>query len=143
LPALRKWLLNDMQDDDGDSVSVAWPRSFWSWFKDNKHPQELLNKMFEGLLPVEDTTEASNHAVKPFANAKEAAAKLRASPHIQLVSFPEGTLAAALERWLVEGKELQWSPDDQILIFTIAYTGLLRANLQAANSRRKSLLEPS
>src|SRR5262249_52654160 len=40
LPALRKWLLVDMQDDNGDSVNVAWPRSFWSWFKDNKHPRE-------------------------------------------------------------------------------------------------------
>jgi hypothetical protein len=102
-PALRKWLLNDMRDDDGDSVNVAWPRSFWSWFKDNRHPQERFSELAECLKPKEVSTESPRHLAKRLAKAKEAAAKLQASHHIRPVSFPEGTLVAALKRRLRGG----------------------------------------
>jgi len=79
--------------------------------------------------------------IERIAQAKEAPPKLKASRHIQPESFTEGTLAAALERWLIEGEELFWSPDDQIATFALLYNLSLEVSLYEANNRRESLLK--
>jgi hypothetical protein len=143
LPSMRKWLLIDMHDTDGDIIQTSLPKWFEEWFDGKSHLQEKLREMLNSL------SESGKRAKQEVEDLKErlkaasehAAALLASSVERQPVSCPEGTLAAALERGLVEGKKIHWGPDGPIMFWTTTFSGLLEASMILADNRRKALLE--
>lgn len=143
LPSMRKWLLTEMHDTDGERIKVSLPRWFGEWFDGKSHPQEKVQDMI-GVVSGSGkrAKEGAEDLKERMRAASEHAAALLKSPTAsEPVSCPEGTLAAALERGLVEGNKIHWGPDDPIMLWTLTYFSLLQASLTLAAKRRKALLE--
>lgn len=136
LPVFRKWLLNDMRDEDGNGIDVALPE----WIApDSIHPDELLFRNWEQAFKGKEPT--PRVVSEEVANFKKMARDFIESSSTTPTSFPEGTLAAALERGLINGSDFNWGPDVVIDSLFLLNNMSLALTLATATAKRKSLLK--
>jgi hypothetical protein len=143
LPAFRKWLLRDVRDDHGDGVEIALPE----WIApDSRHPLEEIDVIRHAISKIADgeapsSSVGSSEAAGQVAEYKKMARDFVGSSSSIPTSFPEGTLAAALERGLVSGPDFRWGLDSEIGKAVLLNNLMLAVTLATAEGKRKSLLK--